>query len=95
MRFKETADDLAVKAKLWDATDREIERFARSYADGFVKGERYSDAQKDACAAAKRKGYPKMLIHALGAQVLKGEWGGAGCLNTPLQLPPQDRALNR
>ncbi|WP_323008511.1 hypothetical protein [Paracoccus sp. (in: a-proteobacteria)] len=45
MKFKETAEDLAVKDRLWDATERELEHFARLYADGHVVGVRYSSRQ--------------------------------------------------
>ncbi|REF70384.1 hypothetical protein [Paracoccus versutus] len=76
MKFKETAEDLAVKDRLWDATERELEHFARLYAEGHVAGFRYRDAQKDATSAAKRRGYPKGLVRDLGAVVRKGEWGG-------------------
>lgn len=86
MKFKETAEDLAVKDRLWDATERELEHFARLYADGYVVGEPYSDAQKDATSAAKRKGYPKGLVRDLGAIVRKGEWGGGGWDKPAVQL---------
>lgn len=76
MRLKETAEDLAVKDRLWDATDRELHHFAEIYAAGHVPGERYSDAQKDATSAAKVKGYPKGLVRSLGDIVRKDEWGG-------------------
>ncbi|WP_313349101.1 hypothetical protein [Paracoccus sp. (in: a-proteobacteria)] len=86
MKFKETAEDIAVKDRLWDATERELEHFSRLYADGYIKGEDYSDAQRDATSAAKRKGYPKGLVRALGGIIRKGEWGGAGWSRSALQL---------
>lgn len=79
MKLKETAGDLAVKEKLWCSTERELHGFAAAYADGRVKGEKYSDAQRDATCAAKRKGYPVMLVRKLGGIILKGEWGGVEC----------------
>lgn len=80
LKLKETPDDLAVKERLWCATEREIERFAKAYADGHIVGQAYSDAQRDATSAAKSKGYPKGLIREAGRFVKNGEWGGQVCL---------------
>ncbi len=65
-RFKETADDIAVKDRLWASTEVEALRFAEREAEEFVIGHAYSDGQKDVTAAAKKKGYPIGLIRKLG-----------------------------
>ena len=68
-RLKEDAGDIAVKARLWDATRRELMHFATRYAEEHVVGVRVSDGQEDVAIAAKDKGYPKTLVRALGSIV--------------------------
>lgn len=80
MKFKEEPADLAVKARLWDATERELEGFARKYAAGHVKGERYSEIQKDVTYAAKAKGYKIGLVRELGDHVRRDKWDQPSCL---------------
>lgn len=73
MRYRETEADLAVKARLWEATEREVMRFANSFAEGHVVGARRSAAQADTIYAAKKKGYPIGLIESVGAAIRRGD----------------------
>lgn len=66
MHLKETPEDLAVKARLWDATRRELLFFAARYRQEREAGVWRTDAQVDVCAAAKKRGYKKGLVEFLG-----------------------------
>lgn len=68
-RYKETAEDIEVKDRLWGAVQREAMRFAVRYAEEHVVGERSSTEQENICDTAKAKGYPKGLIRELGSLV--------------------------
>lgn len=70
--FKETAEDLAVKAHLWKSTKAEVMRFASRCAEEHVVGEPYSDGQKDVTAAARKKGYPKKLVRVIATHIRAG-----------------------
>lgn len=65
-RLKEDASDIAVKARLWDATKRELLHFANRYAEEHVVGSRVSDGQEGVVCAASAKGYPRTLVRNLG-----------------------------
>ena len=67
--FKETAEDVAVKDRLWSATEAEAMRFANRCAEEHVVGAAYSDGQKDVTEAAHKKGYPKGLIRKLATHI--------------------------
>lgn len=67
--FKETAEDVAVKDRLWSATEAEAMRFANRCAEEHVVGAAYSDGQKDVTEAAHQKGYPKGLIRKLATHI--------------------------
>lgn len=67
--FKETVEDIAVKDRLWSATEAEAMRFAERCAEEHVVGIKYSDGQKDVTDAAHKKGYPKGLIRALATHI--------------------------
>lgn len=62
----EAPEDLAVKERLWDATRREVMRFAQRHAAEHVVGEARSEPQADILEAAKRKGYEITLIENCG-----------------------------
>lgn len=68
-KFKEECSDIAVKERLWNATEREALRFANREAEEFVVGSAYSDGQKEVTSAAKKKGYPIGLIRTLGRAI--------------------------
>lgn len=67
--FKETAEDIAVKDRLWSATEAEAMRFAKRCADAHVVGSAYSEGQKDVTHIAFKKGYPKGLIRKLATHI--------------------------
>lgn len=67
--LKESDEDRAVKARLWNATERELRHFASRYAEEHVVGERESEAQREVALVAKRKGYPITLVQSLGSLV--------------------------
>lgn len=69
MRFKETAEDIAVKLRLWEASYRELMHFAERYAEEHVVGERSSEGQESVVWAAKAKGYPIGVVRRLGSLV--------------------------
>ena len=71
-RLKESQEDSDVKARLWDATSRELIRFAERYAEEHVVGQRVSEAQEDVACAAAKMGYPKTLVRDLGSAARRG-----------------------
>lgn len=76
--MKEDDGDRAVKASLWEASEREILRFAGRYRQEHCAGVAACRAQDDVADAAKQKGYPKGLIRFLGAQKRGDEMDAAG-----------------
>lgn len=63
----ETPEDLAVKVKAWKATEAEVMRFAREYADHHEVGLGKPSAMQDAIAGdAGDKGYPKTVVREAG-----------------------------
>lgn len=74
--LKEDSSDIAVKTRLWEATQRELLGFVERYAAHHVVGCRVSDGQEDVACAAKAKGYPKTLVRDLGSLSRRGLMGG-------------------
>lgn len=68
-RLKNDASDFAVIEGLWAATRREIEGFARKYAERHEVGVRRSEGQRDICHAAKVKGYRIGDISLIGGML--------------------------
>lgn len=66
--LKEDAADIAVKARLWQASKRELLHLADRYRSEHRPGKRSCYAQEEVCSAAALKGYPITLIRFLGAQ---------------------------
>lgn len=71
--MKEDAQDVAVKRRLWEATAKELLHFANRCAEEHVVGQRYPRGQQAVTAAAKRKGYPILLVRALGSLIRRGK----------------------
>ncbi|RBW63040.1 hypothetical protein [Ruegeria sp. A3M17] len=63
----ETPEDLAVKVKAWKATEAELMRFGKAYADHHEVGLGKPSAMQDAIAwDAWDKGYPKTVVRDAG-----------------------------
>lgn len=69
--MRETAADVEVREKLWDASVAELKRCASSYAEASVKGAWSTDLQDEIVAAAKKRGYPAGLVR-LGRRLVRG-----------------------
>jgi hypothetical protein len=61
----ETSEDIAVKLRLWDATKRELFRFADRYAKAAIPGKKLSPEQEDVLFAVGQKKYPLSLVVAI------------------------------
>ena len=72
MKFKEESEDIAVKDRLWGATERELLGFAQKYADRHVVGAGRSGGQRDICSAAKGKGYRIGDVAKVGSALRRG-----------------------
>ncbi|KHQ51128.1 hypothetical protein [Mameliella alba] len=66
--LKETAEDIAVKDRLWSATERELLYFAGRMREEHKPGhDGDTDGQRDVVSAARDRGYPVTLIRFLSA----------------------------
>ncbi|MCA0905157.1 hypothetical protein LCM27_01960 [Ruegeria marisrubri] len=64
----ETPEDLAVKVKAWKATEAEVMRFGREYAEDDGVGLGKPSAMQDAIAGdAGDKGYPTTVVREVGS----------------------------
>lgn len=70
--MKEDAWDVAVKRRLWEASQRELMYFAGRCAEEHVVGTKYSKGQQSVTAAARAKGYPAGLVRKLAALKRRG-----------------------
>ncbi len=72
MKLKETAEDIAVKDKLFDSSMAEVIGFATKHADRHEVGAGETDGQKDILSAAKSKGYQMKLIRRTAMFIRRG-----------------------
>ena len=69
MKLKETAEDVAVKDRLFDSSLAEVLRFAKKHCELHIVGEGEVDDQKDILCAAKMKGYQMGVVRSFSSLI--------------------------
>ena len=72
-KLKETAEDVAVKDKLFNSTMSEVLGFANKHSERHEVGVRETEGQKDILTAANSKGYRKGMIQRVAMFIRRGK----------------------